>query len=95
MGFLSVSAPNTDVAKRIEVQMKLVARAETGAMPAFGAKIVEMILTDSELRDIWEADVRGIAEDLRERRIRMQQLLEERGTPGDWGFLTEQVGMFS
>ena len=95
VGFLTIAAPNSEVAKKIEVQMKLIARAETGAMPVFGAKLVEMILTDPELQGVWEADVKTIAEDLQHRRRRLRLLLEERGTPGPWCFLTDQAGMFS
>lgn len=75
--------------------MKLLARAETGAMPAFGAKIVEMVLLDRGLREVWEEDIRGMAGELRRRRRRLRGLLEGMGTPGEWGFLEEQRGVFS
>ena len=75
--------------------MKLLARAETGAMPAFGAKIVEIILRDPELRAVWEEDVRAIARELRDRRSILRRTLEAKGVPGKWHHLTEQVGMFS
>ena len=75
--------------------MKVMARAETGAQPAFGAKIVEMILSDEDLKRVWEEDLRGMAEDLRRRRLRLRELLKEKQTPGEWGFLVEQKGMFS
>ncbi|KAF8534753.1 aspartate aminotransferase [Trichophaea hybrida] len=64
----AVPAPNPEVAGRIERQMKLLARAETGAMPAFGSRIVETVLKDVELRGMWEGDVRLIADQLRKRR---------------------------
>ena len=83
------------IARKIEGQMKVMARAETGAQPAFGAKIVEMILSDYGLRGIWEKDVRGMAEELRRRRLRLRELLREKHTPGEWDFLVEQKGMFS
>ena len=75
--------------------MKLLARAETGAMPAFGARIVETVLEDAELRRVWEGDVKGIAAQLRERRVRLRGMLEDLGTPGSWKHVTDQVGMFS
>lgn len=87
-----------EVADKIEAWMKVLARAETGAMPAFGAKIVEMVLQDrgkGGLREVWEEDVRGMAGELKARRRRLRGLLEERATPGEWGFLEEQSGMFS
>ncbi len=88
----------TDIAEKIEAWMKVLARAETGAMPAFGAKIVETVLQDRGdrgLRQVWEEDVRGMAGELKARRRRLRELLEGRGTPGLWSFLEEQKGMFS
>ena len=99
MGFLAVVAPpdpqGGEIARKIEGQMKVMARAETGAQPAFGAKIVEMILSDEGLRRVWEEDVCGMAEDLHARRLRLRELLKEKHTPGEWDFLAEQKGMFS
>ena len=95
VGFLSIVAPSEEVGKRIETQMKLLARAETGAMPAFGARIVEIILGDGGLKRIWEGEVKGVSEELRERRRLLRVALERMGTSGKWTFLTDQVGMFS
>lgn len=94
VGHLCVTAPNSEVASRIEKQMKLMARAETGAMPRFGALIVSTILGDAELKRAWEADLREIARQLHYRRAMLKQALEKMGAPGDWKFITEQKGMF-
>ncbi|KAF7985588.1 hypothetical protein HWV62_3879 [Athelia sp. TMB] len=96
VGILLITAPNTSVAERMEQQMKLLARAETGAMPIFGAMVVEAILKDPILRESWEEDVRSVAAQIRERRSKFRNLLEhDLATPGDWTRITEQVGMFS
>ena len=94
VGHLCVTAPSSEIVSRIEKQMKLMARAETGAMPRFGALIVSTILADAELKRIWKADLREVARQLRDRRIKLKQALEKMGTPGDWRFITEQEGMF-
>ena len=94
VGHLCITAPNSEVASRIETQMKLIARAETGAMPRFGALVVSTILLDAELKMMWEADLREIARQLRDRRVRLKQALEEMRAPGDWNYITEQKGMF-
>ena len=95
VGFLSVIAPSEEVGKRIETQMKLLARAETGAMPVFGARIVEIILSDMDLKRIWEREVREVSEELKQRRRVLRETLERLGTPGNWNYLTDQCGMFS
>jgi aspartate aminotransferase len=94
VGILSITAPNEDVGRRIEMQMRLLARYETGGLPAFGSTIVELILTDSELRALWEEDIRGMALQLKVRRQALRAKLEELGTPGRWEFITRQAGMF-
>ncbi|KZP33460.1 aspartate aminotransferase [Athelia psychrophila] len=96
VGILSITAPTAEIATRMEQQMQLLARAETGAMPIFGAMVVETILKDPQLHETWKEDVRSIATQMRERRSILRNLLEhELQTPGDWKRITEQVGMFS
>jgi aspartate aminotransferase, cytoplasmic len=95
VGILCVVAPELDVATRIEKQMKLQARAETGAMPTFGARIVELVLGDAGLREMWEKDMEGMAGELEERRLALREHLEAWDTPGNWNYITEQVGLFS
>lgn len=94
VGILTVTLPSRDVASKVEDHMKLLARAETGAQPAFGAAIVEIILADRELRRLWQGSVGEIATELRRRRALLRAELERLGTPGRWHRITEQVGMF-
>ncbi|KAG6009347.1 hypothetical protein E4U21_002655 [Claviceps maximensis] len=94
VGILSVTLPSRDVAGRAEDHMKLQARAETGAQPAFGAAIVEIILADPELRRSWQDSVGHMAAELQRRRALLKAELVALGTPGRWNSITEQVGMF-
>ena len=95
VGILSLPAPSQEIRKRMQKQMILLARSQTGASPSFGAKIVEIILTDRELKVQWEGDLNEIATELRSRRKLLKEELEVLQTPGEWGFITDQVGMFS
>lgn len=95
VGMLSVIAPNPEIKARMQKQMALLARSETGSSPAFGAKIVEVALGDEKIKAVWAEDVKGIATELRRRRQVLRNELELVGTPGQWDFLTRQVGMFS
>lgn len=94
VGILSITLPSRAVAGRMEDQMKLMARAETGAQPAFGASIVEIILSDSVLRGEWQSSMRQMAADLQRRRAALKAELVALGTPGDWDTITKQAGMF-
>lgn len=94
VGILTITSPSKGVASRVEDHMKLLARAETGAQPAFGAAIVEIILSDSELRRTWQDSVRQMAAELQKRRALLKAELVTLQTPGRWDIITEQVGMF-
>ena len=95
VGMLSVVAPSRETKRRIESQMILLARSETGCSPGFGARVVEEVLSSPELTTVWKADLKGVAEELQRRRRVLRDELSSLRTPGDWNFLTEQVGMFS
>lgn len=95
VGLLSVTMPSADTAYRAVGQMKLLARAETGAQPAFGAAIIQTILGDPQLRRNWESDLGHMAGEMKSRRRSLLDELERLGTPGDWSFLVKQAGMFS
>ncbi|GAQ11466.1 aspartate aminotransferase, cytoplasmic isozyme 1 [Aspergillus lentulus] len=95
IGSLSIPLPTADLAKKTEKHMKLLARAETGAMPVFGSKLVESILGCANLAKEWKSNLQTMAAELKRRRLHLRTLLEELDTPRDWSFLTTQAGMFS
>ncbi|KAG6013922.1 hypothetical protein E4U43_007045 [Claviceps pusilla] len=94
VGILTVTLPSKEATRKVEDHMKLLARAETGAQPAFGAAIVEMILSDPELRRSWQDSVCNMAAELQQRRSLLKAELVALGTPGRWDNVTKQVGMF-
>lgn len=63
--------------------------------PAYGARIVEMILGDRDMREEWRESVRVMARRLKQMRKGLRDSLEKLDTLGDWKAITEQVGMFS
>ncbi|KAJ5995366.1 hypothetical protein N7481_002343 [Penicillium waksmanii] len=95
VGILSILVPSEEVGRRIETQLRLLARAESGAPPDFGSKIVETVLSDGDLERRWREEVRGMAIGLKSRRRALREALESLKTPGDWQHLTDQNGMFS
>ncbi|KAB8068852.1 pyridoxal phosphate-dependent transferase [Aspergillus leporis] len=95
IGILSIPLPTAALAKKAEKHMKLLARAETGAMPVFGSTLVESILGCENLAKEWRTNLQTMAEELKSRRLHLRTLLKELKTPGDWSFLTTQAGMFS
>lgn len=86
--------PTAESAVRADQQMKLLARAETGAQPRFGAKLVSIILGDASLKKVWEEDLRDLAQDLMDRRKTLKSELLKHDALRDWSFVTNQTGMF-
>ncbi|CAI7583639.1 unnamed protein product [Penicillium glandicola] len=95
VGFLSVLVPSEEVGKRVEAHLKLLARAESGAPPDFGSKIIETVLSDDILEPQWRLELREMANQLKRRRIALREELEKLETPGNWQHITDQNGMFS
>ncbi|UDD59415.1 hypothetical protein AFCA_006835 [Aspergillus flavus] len=95
VGILSIITPDQEVRDRMETQMRLLVRAESGAMPDFGSTIIETILSDERLEQQWRDEVRDMAKDLQHRRRTLRTELERLGTPGDWRHITDQNGFFS
>ncbi|CAP92986.1 Pc16g03160 [Penicillium rubens Wisconsin 54-1255] len=95
VGILSILVPNEEVGKNIETQLALLARAESGAPPDFGSRIIETVLSDEVLERQWRQEVRDMANQLKHRRDALREGLEKLGTPGDWRHITDQNGMFS
>ncbi|KAL2847863.1 pyridoxal phosphate-dependent transferase [Aspergillus pseudoustus] len=94
VGTLSVVAPDQDIRQRLEIQMRLLARAETGHMPDFGSTIVETILNDHNLDLQWRQEVREMARELQSRRWQLKAKLEALGTPGNWSYITNHKGIY-
>ncbi|KAJ5771778.1 hypothetical protein N7520_002307 [Penicillium odoratum] len=95
VGVLSMLVPNEEVGKRLELHMMRMVRAESGAPPDFGSKIVQTVLADEKLERQWREEVRHMAERLKHRRLVLRENLEKLETPGDWRHITDQNGMFS
>lgn len=95
VGILSIIAPTEQVGARVETQMRLQARAETGAMPDFGSSIIERILLDTKLERQWREELWNMAKSLQQRRDAFKAELDALGTPGDWKHVADQKGMFS
>jgi aspartate aminotransferase len=95
VGIVSILVPNEEVGKRVESHLVLQARAESGAPPDFGSKIIETVLSDEALERQWRQEVRDMADQLKHRRVRLRGELERLETPGNWQHITDQNGMFS
>merc|ERR1712048_984975 len=63
--------------------------------PIHGAHLVVKILGDETLYQQWCIGLKSMAERILEMRLLLRKGLEEKGTPGTWHHITDQIGMFS
>ncbi|KAJ5093090.1 hypothetical protein N7456_008951, partial [Penicillium angulare] len=85
----------TELVTRIGSQLAIMQRAEISNPPAYGAHVASCVLNDADLFTQWETELKIMSGRLTAMRQEIQSQLEARGTPGDWGFLSTQIGMFS
>jgi aromatic-amino-acid transaminase len=95
VGALTVVATDRDEAARVLSQLKRVVRANYSNPPTFGGQIVALVLGNPELYEIWEMELGGMRERIREMREMLVKKLAQRAPGHDFGFVREQRGMFS
>jgi len=96
VGALHVVASSTDFSKKVHSQLSVLARSEISNPPAHGARLVALILNNPVLFEQWKEDIRTMAGRIIDMRKELYRLLtDELKTPGTWGHITDQIGMFS
>lgn len=75
-------------------QLKILIRPMYSNPPINGARIVNEILNDSELRKEWLHDVKGMADRIISVRTKLRDNLKKNGSTRDWTHITDQIGMF-
>jgi aromatic-amino-acid transaminase len=95
VGALSVVCESRDEAARVLSQLKIVIRANYSNPPTHGAQIVTTVLTTPALRALWEKELGGMRDRIRQMRAALQDKLRAAGVKRDMSFITRQQGMFS
>jgi aspartate aminotransferase len=94
VGAVSVIGQDVEEKKRIESQLKIVARGIYSNPPVHGARIVAEILKDPQLKKKWLGDVKTMAERIISMRKLLKDGLAKAGSKRNWNHITEQIGMF-
>jgi aspartate/tyrosine/aromatic aminotransferase len=95
VGALTVVAADAGAAKRVQSQIKSVVRANYSNPPSHGGLIVATILGDPALRAQWEDELARMRNRINGMRELFLATLRQKGVPGDYSFITRQLGMFS
>lgn len=76
-------------------QITLIVRGNYSNPPNHGARIVSRVLNDPQRFQMWRDHIQTMSGRIKEMRQGLRERLEKLGTPGTWGHITDQIGMFS
>jgi aromatic-amino-acid transaminase len=94
-GALSVVCPDAAQAALVMGQLKATVRRNYSNPPMHGAHIVAKVLTDPELRPMWEAEVIAMRDRIRAMRRALFEVLSAKLPGRDFNYFLTQKGMFS
>jgi aspartate aminotransferase len=96
VGAFSMTTKDAEERMRVESQLKILIRPLYSNPPLHGARIASTILGSGDLYAEWEGEVKGMAERIITMREKLYGLLtHDLKTPGEWGHIKSQIGMFS
>ncbi|MBI3993256.1 MAG: aspartate/tyrosine/aromatic aminotransferase [Candidatus Lambdaproteobacteria bacterium] len=95
VGSLTAVARDTATAERVLSRLKLTVRSNFSNPPAHGGKIVEIVLTTPELRQLWMRELTEVRERIAAMRRLFVETMAKLDVRRNFGFLLAQKGMFS
>ncbi|KAI0130470.1 pyridoxal phosphate-dependent transferase [Xylariales sp. AK1849] len=94
-GALHVLARSQETADNVKDQLRSLIRREYSSSPAFGSRLVKIVLADTDLRKQWVSELFDMRKRLRRNRDLLFKNLTARKTPGEWRHIVEDKGLFS
>jgi len=96
VGVFSLTVADAAEKVRVDSQLKILIRPLYSNPPVHGALIANTILGDKGLYAQWEGEVKGMADRIISMREKLYDTLTHSlKTPGEWGHIKNQIGMFS
>jgi len=95
VGALHVVTQSEDEATNVKSQLKQSIRPMYSSPPVHGALIADRVMSDPELKQLWEVEVNQMTGRIKRMRTMLRSELERLQAPGDWSHITSQIGMFS
>ncbi|ORZ01799.1 aspartate aminotransferase [Syncephalastrum racemosum] len=81
--------------QRVLSQIEKLQRSEISNPPAYGSRIVNIVLNDAALYAEWKENLKYMSNRIIGMRKDLKDRLVQLGTPGTWDHITDQIGMFS
>lgn len=94
IGALHFLCKNSELADTLLSQMKMLIRMTYSCSPMHGARIMTKILNDSQLFELWKAEMKLVSGRMKDIRTKLRNKLEELNTPGNWDHIVKQIGMY-
>lgn len=98
VGAMSVVTNSKDEAERVLSQLKIIIRPMYSNPPIHGSRIVSTILSDTQLKQQWYRECKGMADRIITMRTALRAAIEkvekDSGLESNWNHITEQIGMF-
>ncbi len=95
VGALSVVTASADEAARVLSQLKRIIRTNYSNPPTHGGQVVASVLNSPELRILWEGELAGMRDRIRNMREQLVTALRNHAPQHDYSFVSKQRGMFS
>ncbi|RZL09511.1 MAG: aminotransferase class I/II-fold pyridoxal phosphate-dependent enzyme, partial [Rubrivivax sp.] len=95
VGALSIVSESAEEASRVLSQLKRVIRTNYSNPPTHGAQVVATVLNTPALRQLWEEELAGMRDRIKQMRTALVSELKAAGITDDLSYITRQQGMFS
>ena len=95
VGALSVVCPDAGQAEHVLGQMKFTVRRNYSSPPIHGGQVVAEVLSNRELRGLWEGELGAMRERIAAMRRALHDVISAKVPGRDFGYFLTQRGMFS
>jgi aromatic-amino-acid transaminase len=95
VGALSVLTQSKEEAARVLSQLKRLVRTNYSNPPTHGGEVSAMVLSNPELRTLWEQELGGMRDRIKLMRRLLVEKIRSQRADFDFGHVLDQRGMFS
>ena len=95
IGCLSFLTQSEEQKESVKSNLERIARSEYSNPPKFGAILVNIVLSDENLRKEWLEELNMMGKRIQKMRVALKEKLVEIGSKRNWDCLINQRGMFA